>query len=58
MGVLLSIMVFGSVALAVGWLLLRYLKILRERRERRKRGDAPVVYEKKPEDGIEKKPLE
>ena len=57
MGVLLSIMVFGSVAVAVGWLLLRYRRVLRRRREQRKRG-TPVVYKKKPEDGVEKKPLE
>lgn len=58
MGVLLSIMVFGSVAVVVGLLLLRYRRVLRQRRERRKRGGTRVVYEKKPEDGVEKKPLE
>jgi membrane protein implicated in regulation of membrane protease activity len=60
MGVLLSIIIFGLVLLVVLWFVRRSLRLRREReqREERREKQTPVVYEKTPEDGVDKKPLE
>jgi hypothetical protein len=60
MGIVFTVIVFGFIGLVLLWLMIRYrrMKLRRGNQEQRSRGKSPVVYEKKPGDGVEKKPLE
>lgn len=59
MGVLLTLLVFAGIFYLLVRFVLRFGRLRRERRRREKetRSEPPVIYRKKPGDGVEKKRL-
>ena len=59
MGVLFTVVVFIFIGFFLTWLVMRHrkMKLKINAVDRRAKKETPVVYQKKPGDGIEKKPL-